>query len=72
VVNNNIVDGGQADIRVTAVHGNVAFAAVLHTTDPEVLPKGDVSLTLLPSDQLQIGALGAFCGPRAARSACGA
>jgi hypothetical protein len=31
VVNNNIVDGGQADIRVTAVHGNVAFAAVLHT-----------------------------------------
>jgi hypothetical protein len=30
---------------------------VLDTTDPAVLPKGDVSLTLLPGDERQAGAL---------------
>ena len=71
-VNNNIVNGGNADIRITAVHGNTAFADVLHTTDAKSLPKGSVSITLVePGDQLQVGGF-TFCGPHAAPNACGA
>ena len=72
MINSNIIDGGNADFRVTAVHGNQAFATVLHSTDPKTLPKGDIIITLVAGDELQVGALGPLCGPKAARDACGA
>ena len=72
LVKNSIIDGGNADIRVTAVHSDIASADVVSTTDAAALPKGVVSITLLPGYRLQVGSLTPFCGPHAQTNACGA
>ncbi len=71
-----IHDGGHAVIRVASVTGARARAVISASTEPSVLPDGDVTLTVTKSDLLYVttpatttsspfGRSG-FCGPRAA------
>ena len=73
-----IHDGGRAVIRLASVTGARARAVISASTEPSVLPDGDVTLTVTKSDLLYVtpavatgpspfGRSG-FCGPRAAAS----
>ena len=63
-----IVDGGWAQLHLTAVAGSTAEATVGGSTDPSLLPDGGVKLTVAPTDVLTISSGAqplALCGTSA-------